>query len=157
MLLLAYFISVFPSFPPHRSILSVFVAYFTKIIPHSKRFSNRLSENSFLFSAKLPGPVLCILPGIRKKQWHSAKRNRALCARARFPLHSVGNYDMIAYEKALHIMAGGWPALPEQGGESYADYFDIPCLRTCDSHQSEKRKPPPWPVTVFYANRSLKP
>ena len=30
-----------------RSILSAFVAYFTKIIPHSKQFSNRLLEKSF--------------------------------------------------------------------------------------------------------------
>ena len=46
-----------------RSILSAFVAYFTKIIPHSKQFSNRLLEKIFLLPAKLPEMVLCILTG----------------------------------------------------------------------------------------------
>ena len=44
-----------------RSILSVFVAYFTKIIPHSKRFLNISFEISGFYPAKLPGLVLCIL------------------------------------------------------------------------------------------------
>ncbi|MCI6741040.1 MAG: hypothetical protein MR452_00110, partial [Faecalibacterium prausnitzii] len=44
-----------------RSILSVFVAYFTKIIPHPKRFLNISFEISGFYPAKLPGFVLCIL------------------------------------------------------------------------------------------------
>ena len=44
-----------------RSILSVFVAYFTKIIPHFKRFLNISFEISGFYPAKLPGFVLCIL------------------------------------------------------------------------------------------------
>ena len=44
-----------------RSILSVFVAYFTKIIPHSKRFLNISFEISGFYPAKLPSFVLCIL------------------------------------------------------------------------------------------------
>ena len=31
----------------------------------------------------------------------------------------------------------------------YADYFDVPYLRVCRNDKSKKRKPPPWPVTVF--------
>ena len=49
---------------------------------------------------------------------------------------------------ALHKRTGGWPTLPE-GGESNADYFDVPYFWTGIYHQGEKRKPPPWPVTVF--------
>jgi len=45
-----------------QSILSVFVAYFTKIIPHFKRFLNISFEISGFYPAKLPGFVLCILP-----------------------------------------------------------------------------------------------
>ena len=44
-----------------RSILSAFVAYFTKIIPHSKRFLNIPFEISGESAAKLHGPVLCKL------------------------------------------------------------------------------------------------
>ena len=44
-----------------RSILSVFVAYFTKIIPHLKRFLNISFQNLAKTPAKLPGTVLCKL------------------------------------------------------------------------------------------------
>ena len=44
--------------------------------------------------------------------------------------------------------AGGWSHHP-RGGEACADYFDVPYLRVCRNDKSKKRKPPPWPVTVF--------
>ena len=50
--------------------------------------------------------------------------------------------------KALHTTAGGSAPLPE-GGETHADYFDVPYLRIGIYHQGKKREPPPWPVTVL--------
>jgi hypothetical protein len=44
-----------------RSVLSVFVAYFTKIIPHLKRFLNISFQILAKAPAKLPGTVLCKL------------------------------------------------------------------------------------------------
>ena len=49
-----------------RSILSAFVACFTKIIPHSKRILNISFENSGESAAKLRGKVLCKLHGSAK-------------------------------------------------------------------------------------------
>lgn len=40
-------------------------------------------------------------------------------------MHSVERCVKIKCEKVLHITAGGEPTLPE-GGESNADYFDVP-------------------------------
>lgn len=65
-----------------------------------------------------------------------------------FSLHSVRRYAKIKHEKVLHITAGGMPTLPE-GGESDANYFDVPYFWTGIYHQGEKRKPPPCTVTVF--------
>ena len=49
---------------------------------------------------------------------------------------------------ALQTTAGGSAPLPE-GGETHADYFDVPYLRIGIYHQGKKREPPPWPVTVL--------
>jgi hypothetical protein len=62
-----------------RSVLSVFVAYFTKIIPHLKRFLNISFQNLAKTPAKLPGTVLCKLTlgcktdGLKKAELPAAR------------------------------------------------------------------------------------
>ena len=87
MLLLAYFISVF--LISAAGALSAFVAYFTKIIPHSKRFLNIPFEISGESTAKLHGPVLCKLtlrgvscPQNTKKTRRTERVQRALFSKA---------------------------------------------------------------------------
>ena len=39
--------------------------------------------------------------------------------------------------------------LPPKGGDAYADYFDVACLRTYRDDQNKKAKPPLGQVTVL--------
>ena len=63
-------------------------------------------------------------------------------------MYSVKFYDIMCMSlfsgKALHTTAGGSAPLPE-GGETHADYFDVPCLWTYVHDSDQKVKPPPLP------------
>ena len=80
-----------------RSVLSVFVAYFTKIIPHPKRFLNISFQNLAKTPAKLPGTVLCKLTlgcktdGLKKQN----SRQRVQARNREFSLQICGFCDML--------------------------------------------------------------
>ena len=80
-----------------RSILSAFVAYFTKIIPHSKRFLNISFQNLAKTPAKLPGTVLCKLTSGRKmgSQKKQNSRQRVQVQNREFSLQICGFCDML--------------------------------------------------------------
>ena len=52
-------------------------------------------------------------------------------------------------ERCAVIIRQAVRPLPPKGGDAYADYFDVACLRTYRDDQNKKAKPPLGQVTVL--------